>query len=143
MTKVEHFADDVAVMKLIARIAHLADIGDLADYAECFTDDATWKLPADSGVGLPPQTRTGVADILQGAQERRAIGMQGPASKTRHVVSTIDVEVDGDTARSRAYWRYYGQTDATPQLLTMGQYDDEFRRTSTGWRLQQRTIIRG
>jgi 3-phenylpropionate/cinnamic acid dioxygenase small subunit len=143
MTEVEHFADDVAVMKLIARIAHLADSGDLSDYAGCFTDDATWNLPSDSGVGLPPQTRAGIADIVQGAQERRASGMQGPGSRTRHVVSTIDVEVEGDTATSKAYWRYYGNTDATPQLLTMGQYDDTFRRTSTGWRLQQRTITRG
>ncbi len=143
MTGVGNVADDVAVMKLIARIAHLADIGDLADYAECFTDDATWTLPADSGVDLPPQTRAGVADIVRGAQERRASGMQGPGSSTRHVVSNIDVEVDGDTATARAYWRYYGHTDATPTLLTMGQYDDEFRRTSTGWRLQQRVITRG
>jgi 3-phenylpropionate/cinnamic acid dioxygenase small subunit len=130
-------------MKLIARIAHLADTGDLSDYAECFTDDATWNLPADSGVGLPAQTRRGLSDIVEGAQERRNMGMQGPGSRTRHVVSTIDVEVDGDTARSRAYWRYYGQTNATPQLLTMGQYDDRFRRTSTGWHLQERTITRG
>lgn len=143
MTDVDHSADDVAIMKLIARIAHLADTGDLADYAECFTDDATWHLPADAGVGLPPQVRAGIADIVQGAEERRASGMQGPGSSTRHVVSTIDVDVDGDTAKSRAYWRYYGQTDATPQLMTMGQYDDVFRRTSTGWRLQQRTITRG
>ena len=143
MAEVEHYADDMAVMKLIARIAHLADTGDLAAYAECFTDDASWHLPADSGVGLPPQTRVGVADIVQGAQERRAVGMQGPGSSTRHVVSTIDVDVDGDSATSRAYWRYYGQTNATPQLLTMGQYDDVFRRTNAGWRLQQRTITRG
>jgi 3-phenylpropionate/cinnamic acid dioxygenase small subunit len=139
----QNFADDVAVMKLIARIAHLADTGDLADYAECFTDDATWTLPSDSGVGLPPQTRSGVADIVQGAQERRTLGIQGPGTSTRHVVSTIDVQVDGDTATSRAYWRYYGQTNARPLLMTMGQYDDTIRRTSTGWRLQHRIITRG
>lgn len=143
MTDVQRCADEVAVMRLIARIAHLADTGDLGEYADCFAEDAIWVLPADSGVGLPPQTRSGIADIVQGARERRDSGMQGPGSSTRHVVSTIDVEVQGDTATSRAYWRYYSHTDATPQLLTMGQYDDTFRRTSSGWRLQQRAITRG
>lgn len=143
MTEIGHIGDDLAVMKLIARIAHLADTGELTDYAECFTEDAIWELPVDSGVGVAPQTRSGVADIVQGARERRDLGIQGPGSNTRHVVSTIDVEVRGDAATSRAYWRYYGHTDAAPELLTMGQYDDTFRRSGSGWRLQQRRITRG
>lgn len=135
--------DEHAIAKLVARIAQLADVGELTEYARCFAEDAEWVLPAGSGVDLSAQTRSGVADIIAGAQERRDTGIQGPGTHTRHVVSTVVVDVAGDCATGRAYWRYYGQTDQTPQLLTMGQYDDEFVRTPDGWRLRRRTITRG
>lgn len=135
--------DEHAIATLVARIAQLADVGELSEYATCFADDAEWVLPAGTGVDLSQQTRSGVADIIAGAQERRDAGIQGPGTHTRHVVSTVVVDVVGDRAAGRAYWRYYGRTDETPQLLTMGQYDDEFVRTSRGWLLLRRTITRG
>jgi 3-phenylpropionate/cinnamic acid dioxygenase small subunit len=142
-TQLQQVADEVAITKLVARIAQLADTGELTDYAQCFTDDAEWVLPPGSGVDLEAQVRSGIADIVRGAQERRDAGIQGPGTNTRHVVSTVAVDTNGDRANGRAYWRYYGQTDDTPQLLTLGQYDDEFVRTETGWRLRRRTITRG
>jgi 3-phenylpropionate/cinnamic acid dioxygenase small subunit len=141
--QLQRTVDEHAITKLVARIAQLADIGDLGEYAQCFADDAEWVLPAGSGVGLDAQLRSGLDDIIAGAQERRDAGIQGPGTHTRHVVSTVAVDVEGDRARGRAYWRYYGQTDETPQLLTMGQYDDEYVRTPDGWRLRRRTITRG
>jgi hypothetical protein len=140
---VRQVADELAIGKLIARIAQLADTGDLTDYATCFAPDAQWVLPGGSGVDLAAQTRSGIDDIVRGAQERRDAGIQGPGTHTRHVVSTTTVDVSGDRATGRTYYRYYGQTDETPQLLTMGQYDDEFVRTGSGWVMQRRTITRG
>jgi 3-phenylpropionate/cinnamic acid dioxygenase small subunit len=140
---IEQLADEVAITKLVGRIAQLADSGSLTDYAECFTEDAEWMLPAGSGVNLGAQTRSGIDDIVRGAQERRDAGIQGPGTLTRHVVSTVVVDVAGDRATGRAYYCYYGKTDQTPQLLTMGQYDDEFVRTPDGWRLHRRQITRG
>jgi 3-phenylpropionate/cinnamic acid dioxygenase small subunit len=139
----QRVADEVAIGKLVARIAHLADVGELSEYACCFAEDAQWVLPGGSGVDLSAQTRSGIEDIVRGAQERRDAGIQGPRTHTRHVVSTTAADVDGDRATGRTYWRYYGRTDETPQLLTMGQYDDEFVRTSGGWVLRRRSIIRG
>jgi 3-phenylpropionate/cinnamic acid dioxygenase small subunit len=141
--QLQRMVDEHAIVKLVARMAHLADIGDLGDYARCFADDAEWVLPAGSGVELTAQTRSGVDDIVAGARERRDAGIQGPGTHTRHVVSTVAVDVIGDRGIGRAYWRYYGETNETPRLLTMGQYDDEFVRTEDGWRLRRRTISRG
>jgi 3-phenylpropionate/cinnamic acid dioxygenase small subunit len=137
-------SDQIEIRNLLATVAQLADDGDLADYADCFTADAVWVPPGSAGVELLGAERSGIADMVAGAQERRDAGIQGPGTNTRHVVSSMRVVADGpDRASGRTYWRYYGQTDATPQLLTMGHYDDEFARSAQGWRIAKRTIVRG
>ncbi|MDQ4213677.1 nuclear transport factor 2 family protein [Microbacterium capsulatum] len=134
--------DRVEIAMLIARIAQLADDGSVGAYLDCFTTDAEWELADASGIGLEVQTRRGRADLEAGVRERRRQGMQGPGSRTRHDVSTIAIAVDGDRASSRAYYRYYLDTHATPRLATMGVYDDAFTRGPDGWRLARRTITR-
>lgn len=135
-------SDRIEIAMLIARIAQLADDGTVDDYLDRFTADAVWELTVASGIGLEVQTRRGRADLEAGVRERRREGMQGPGSRTRHDVSTIWVTVDGDRAASRAYYRYYLDTDATPRLATMGVYDDAFIRGADGWLLAHRTITR-
>lgn len=127
--------DDAAIRNLIARIAHLADTGDANEYARCFTSDARWEMP-----GAP---RRGRFDIMAGSQARRATGEIGPGSATRHVVSSIVVDVDGDTARARSYFQFFTQTTTSPHLQLVGQYDDEFVRSRNGWLLAHRQITLG
>lgn len=134
--------DRVDIAMLIARIAQLADSGTVDDYLDCFTADAGWELTDASGIGLEVQTRRGRAELEAGVRERRAQGMQGPGTHTKHDVSTITVTIDGDRARASAYYRYYLDTHATPRLATMGRYDDEFVRAPGGWRLARRVISR-
>ncbi|GAA4545190.1 nuclear transport factor 2 family protein [Pseudonocardia xishanensis] len=139
--RLQQIVDEHEIAKLIVRIAQLADTGDLAEYGRCFTDDAEWHLPAASAVGLPQQARRGLSDILSGAQERRDAGIQGPGTHTHHVPTTTMVDVTGDRASSRSYFRYYVGLDAEPRLVTMGEYHDEFARTPDGWRLRRREIV--
>jgi 3-phenylpropionate/cinnamic acid dioxygenase small subunit len=127
--------DDGAIRTLIARIAHLADTGDAEVYAQCFTADARWDMP-----GAP---RRGHADIVAGSHERRRAGEIGPGSATRHVVGTIAVDVDGDRAHARSYFQFFTQTTTAPQLRLIGQYDDEFVRSPSGWLLDHRRITFG
>jgi 3-phenylpropionate/cinnamic acid dioxygenase small subunit len=127
--------DDLTIRSLIARIAQLADTGEAGDYTRCFTCDARWEMPGD--------LRRGRADIQTASQARRDAGETGPGSATRHLVSTIAVEVDGNTARARSYFQFVAQTTTTPQLRLVGQYDDHFIRTDEGWLLDQRQITLG
>jgi 3-phenylpropionate/cinnamic acid dioxygenase small subunit len=127
--------DDAEIRNLIARIAHLADTGDTRQYGQCFTPDAHWDMP-----GAP---RHGRADIIAGSHERRAAGEIGPGSATRHVVGTIAIDVDGDTARARSYFQFFAQTTTTPMLHLVGQYDDEFVRSPEGWLLDRRRVTLG
>lgn len=127
--------DSLAIRSLIARIAQLADTGEAADYTRCFTSDARWEMPGDA--------RRGRAEIRAASQARRDAGETGPGSATRHLVSTIAVEVECDTARAKSYFQFVVQTTTTPQLRLVGQYDDQFVRTDEGWLLDQRRITLG
>ena len=83
----------------------------------------------------------GRTEVRDGAEQRRAVGMQGPGTHTLHLISTIAVEFDvdaPDVARATAYWTYYTGTNTTPTLNSMGKYDNILRRTDDGWRLAHR-----
>ncbi len=137
-------ADELEIRNLVARVAQLADSGAIDAYAALYTDDAVWEMPASPATGLEASARRGTADIVAGVQERRAAGVQGPGSQTRHVVTTVSVELDGaDAATAHSYWTFWSDTATTPTPRTMGEYQDAFQRTDGGWRLAHRTIIMG
>ena len=135
--------DRQEIAMLLARIAQLADAGTPEEYIGCFTPDAVWDLTDATDLPMDVQTISGRDALLAGVHERRAAGIQGPGTHTRHDVSSITVEVDGDHATARAYFRYYRGTDGIPTLVAMGVYTDAFVRDAAGWRLQHRVISRG
>lgn len=135
-------ADRQEITILLARIAHLADSGTPEDYIARFTADAVWHLTDATDLPMDAQLISGRDALLAGVHERRATGIQGPGSHTRHDVSSIAVEVDGDRAVAHSYFRYYRDTDGTPSLGAMGAYQDVFVREAAGWMLQSRAISR-
>jgi 3-phenylpropionate/cinnamic acid dioxygenase small subunit len=135
---------DAAIRSLLARIAQLADGGDLDEYLACFTDDAVWAMPDNPAVGMTANEKRGHAEIRQGAEERRASGLQGPGTDSRHVLTTVAVNLErDDRATVRSYFLFFGTTSTTPTLRTMGQYDDVVVKGERGWQLAHRTITVG
>lgn len=134
--------DELEIGRLLARVAQLADDGDPADYIGCFTADAIWDLENATDLPLDSQRIQGHEALLRGVHERRASGVQGPGSHTRHDVSTIVIQVSGDEATARTYFRYYRDADSIPTLIAIGCYQDRFVRTTLGWRLHHRRIGR-
>lgn len=133
---IERLADELAIRNLVARIAHGADFGAIDDYVMHFTEDAVWDFP--------PAPRKGRADIRAGAEERRASGLTGPGAASRHVITTVAVDVGADgTATADSYWIFYRQTTTTPTIFNMGHYHDTFRREDGTWRLARRDITLG
>ena len=133
--RVQRLIDETEIRNLLSQIAQLSDEGTLEDYIACFTEDAIW-----GGSGFPE--RKGHHEILAGARERRANGISGPGSNTRHLISTSRFEVAGDTARARSVFLFYSDTLGNPVLDIMGVWEDELRRTETGWKLARRAIVR-
>ena len=129
-------AAELKIRNLIARIALLADQGDLDEYVDQFTEDAVWAFP-----GGPRQGRQ---DIRSGAEERRAGGVTGPGSNTRHVITTVSVQLGGeDAATADSYFLFYQHTTTAPTLFNMGHYHDTFTRHGDVWRLARRDITLG
>jgi 3-phenylpropionate/cinnamic acid dioxygenase small subunit len=135
---------DAEIRSLLARIAQLADTGDLDEYVTLFTDDAVWAMPDNPSLGMPASEKRGIAEIRTGAEERRAGGVQGPGTETRHVLTTTAVFVESDhRATARSYFMFYATTTTQPTLRNMGQYDDVLMRGNGGWQLAHRTITFG
>lgn len=135
---------DAQIRSLLARIAHLADDGSLAEYLEQFTADAVWQMPANGAVGAPADRREGIDDIAAGVRTRRESGLQGPGTSTRHAIISIDVRVrSAELAHTVAYWLFFADTTTSPRLVSMGRYDDVIRCTDGRWRLAERTITIG
>lgn len=136
----------VEIQSLLARLAHLADDGSVEDYLSNFTADAVWESAANPATGMPAQTRTGRADIAEGVRTRRAAGIQGPGTATRHVLTTIAVtpgEGDAAQATATAYWTFFVDTTTAPRLSSIGRYDDDIRLVDGRWLLAHRRITMG
>ena len=56
-----------------------------------------------------------------------------------HLVSNVDIEVDGDRARATSTWSYVVRADGdTPRLEKLGHYEDELVREDGAWRFARR-----
>ena len=122
--------DDSLIRSLIGRAAHLADEGTPEEYRPLYTEDASWSFAGD--------TQSGVDAIVQGARQRRAAGVSGPGTDTRHLVVPLHVSVDGDRAKAVSYFLFFGNTATVPEVRVFGVYEDDLVRTADGWRLQCR-----
>ena len=135
---------DAEIRTVLARIAQLADSGDLDEYLSLFTDDAVWAMPDNPAVGMTANAKRGHAEIRAEAEERRASGLQGPGTDSRHVLTTIAVNVESETrATVRSYFMFFATTSSAPTLRTMGQYDDVLVKGERGWQLAHRSITVG
>jgi 3-phenylpropionate/cinnamic acid dioxygenase small subunit len=138
--QLQQLADELEIRNLVSTLAHMADMAPedkLDGYVALFTDDARWEMPGS--------LRQGRDDILAGALDRRENGIQGPGTNTRHVITphAIHVHVDGDAATGNAYFMLVADTLSAPQVRGIGHYQDRYRRTAEGWKLDQRTITIG
>ena len=131
--------DETEIRNLVARLAIQADGDDIDQYIALFTEDAEWRMSLPDG-----ETRSvGHADIKAAALQRRAAGVQGAGSHTRHAITTLAIEVRGATATGRCYMLVLKNADATPVVSGMVVYDDHYRKTPEGWRLASRRVTRG
>jgi len=128
--------DGHEIGNVLARIAHCSDAGTIEEYGACFTEDARWEMP-----GQP--ARRGRKEIAAAGAERRAAGVTGPGTHTRHLISTVAVTVEGDEAIAESCWQFYTGTSGRPVLASMGSYRDSFRRTPQGWLLAERVVRPG
>jgi hypothetical protein len=132
---VRSIRDELDIRNVISQLAHYADDGDAARYGALMSDDCLYERFPTQGEVVRFRGRE---DVIAAAAERWRAGERGRNSHTRHVVTTIAIVLNGDTAEAKSYMCVYGNAHARPEILSMVVYNDRFERTNTGWRLSAR-----
>src|SRR5262245_17120095 len=133
-------ADEIEIRNLVSRLAVYADGNDVDGYLTLLTEDAEWHTRMHKGDQPPIK---GHSALKAGALKRRADGVQGAGSQLRHLVTTLAIDVKGDTATGQCYLLTVRKSDQTPVSDALAVYEDEYRKTKDGWKLAKRTISRG
>ncbi|WP_018178313.1 nuclear transport factor 2 family protein [Jongsikchunia kroppenstedtii] len=123
-----NYEDEREIYRNIVLIARAMDDRDWAAIDPLVDADMT----ADLGTG-PVTSRADMVAII-----RSYLDDCGP---TQHLVANVLIDVDGDTATSRAYVSdmHLGTGELEGQFFrTLGDYHDDWRRTPDGWRMTRR-----
>jgi hypothetical protein len=61
--------------------------------------------------------------------------------RTKHIITNVVIDVDGERACARSYATVFQQTDELPlQPIACGRYVDRFERVSGAWRFADRLV---
>jgi len=134
--RLQALEDHEAIRALIAAYRRALDEKDFEAYADLFGDDGEFVTGG--------RTFRGRAEILAMLAELQATGaLTVAAGDDRHLVTNVEIAVDGDGATASSTWVYLtrGAGDE-PQLALVGHYEDALRRTAAGWRFARRAAPR-
>ena len=119
-----------AIIELTSVYCFALDEKDFETLRDVFLPDASAQLGSSSQDGIDE-----IIDRISGTLDR--------FDGSHHMVSTHQIEIDGDTATCRCYLQAQHMRPAgeEPPLRTVGgRYDDRLVRTPGGWRIAHRTL---
>jgi 3-phenylpropionate/cinnamic acid dioxygenase small subunit len=124
-------ADRLAIEDVLVRYCAAIDAGDWARLDAVFLPDATVDYTSAGGIrGTYPEVRAWLADVLPRFAVRQ------------HLVTNLELTVDGDVATSRVYFfnpMGTREADGTLRMFYVGGwYHDRWARTRDGWRIADR-----
>ncbi len=122
--------DDAAIRNVISRTALTQDARDWEGHAACYAVDVEYIHPKG--------TVNGVDDVI--ARSRAALT---PLDESQHLIGTMVVDIDGDTAQATSYFHaQHVRADAVPlggaHFVIAGTYRDTLRKIDGTWRIVQR-----
>lgn len=134
-------------VSLEARLQRLEDLEEIRDvlnaygrtldekdapaYAALFAEDAEW-----SGGGYSASRRTGIQQMVE-----RLFATAPPPVGSSHVMTSMMIELDGDTAKSWCRWMLViPGPDGKPTIRVAGRYIDELARIDGRWKFRTRHL---
>ena len=131
-----NFEDWHAINTLLMTYAEQLDLGRNGEVAALFAD-ATYRIE-HSGTTDVSEYR-GESEVRGFCEQTRVYEDGTP--RTKHVMTNVNIQVDGERATSSSYVTVFQQTDELPlQPIASGRYLDRFERVDEGWRFADRLI---
>lgn len=128
----QQITDRIEIQDLLAAYCHAVDRGEREALTGIFAPGAMLDYTAFGGPSGP------VEAVGPGLMEAL-----GGFAGTQHLVTTIEIDLDGDRAAVRsAALVHVTPRSAQEGLLSGLWYEDEFVRTASGWRISARRQVR-
>jgi ketosteroid isomerase-like protein len=130
---VQRLLDEAEIRRLLARYSQAVDRGDMETLRGLYHHDAT-----DDHSGVYSGGIDGFIATLQGSLDR------GMVTCTRHCISTIAIEIDGEVAVVESYFDAYHRRQVesgTVDELAAGRYLDRMERRDGTWRIAHRRVV--
>jgi 3-phenylpropionate/cinnamic acid dioxygenase small subunit len=130
------FEDWHAINTLLMTYAEHVDAGLFADVGAMF-EHATYRIERAGAAQI--SSWQGAVQVRQFCEGTRLHADGTP--RTKHVITNVIIELDGDRASSRCYATVLQQTEVLPlQPIAAGRYLDRFERVGGTWRFVDRLI---
>ncbi len=130
------FEDWHAIETLLMTYAEHIDAGQFGQAAALF-EHSTYRIER---AGQPDFAAfKGTAEVQRFFEQTRIHADGTP--RTKHTITNVLIDVDGDRATSRCYATVFQQTDELPlQPIASGRYIDRFERVDGRWRFADRAL---
>ncbi len=132
MTGLQALLDEREIVRGLSRFARVLDQKRWDGLTDVFARDLTFNYGADG-------EQAGIDALRE--QMRRYLDVCGG---TQHLIGSILVDVEGDSAVSRAYVqaRHQRRNDPVGAIFdSTGEYVDQWERRSEGWRIVRRDAL--
>lgn len=131
--RVQQLEDQEQIRTVLVQYGEYLDARNYAAYASLFARDGMWT----GGFG----SATGPRDIQAMLEKNLSPATPGFINKSSfHLMTTMVVDVKGDTATARSRYMFYtATTDNKPGVSLAGRYVDEFVREDGKWKIKRRT----
>jgi uncharacterized protein (TIGR02246 family) len=131
--RLQQLEDQEQIRQVLVAYGEYLDARDYAAYASLFARDGVWTGGFGSATGP-----AGIQAILEKNLPARTEGFINKSSF--HLMTTMVVQVMGDTATARSRYMFYTATaDNKPGATLAGRYVDEFVREDGKWKIKRRT----
>jgi uncharacterized protein (TIGR02246 family) len=130
--RLQRLEDTEAIRRLFQAYQRALDGMDFRAYAALFARDGVFVAGDMTATG-PDE----IFALVDGMPQSGLLTEQ--TGDDFHLVSNVDIEVDGDRARATSTWSYVVRDhDDTPRLAKLGHYEDELVREDGVWRFARR-----
>jgi uncharacterized protein (TIGR02246 family) len=121
--------DEAAIRLVLARYCQHCDDGRFDEWAQCFTEDATFTV-----MGTTHEGRTALQAFIEAAQP--------PERRGKHFLGQSVVDITGDRAGGVTDYVFVARlADGGYGITSAGRYHDTFARAADGtWQIASREI---